>query len=223
MRAASQERTVAVVGALGVLGGGVVASVAQRAGPTADFVSILGVPGRRMAWAFRAGQGVAAAASIRLGGAAVIAAATRGRSATTGDGRRRWRDVVRSEPRGAAALAAGCLLALLAAVPCSEACPIPLVEGTGMALRDWVHVPAAVACFYLWPVAAHGTARRLLVANLVVLSPFTLTDPHGSANAVLQRTMVTLAAAALVCWQPTGPASAPALETATCRLDGRSP
>ena len=216
LRAASQERTVAVVGALSVLGGGVVASVAQRAGPTADFVSILGVPGRRMAWAFRAGQGVAAAAAVRLGGAAVTAT-------TTGDGRRRWRDVVKSEPRGAAALAAGCLLALLAAVPCSEACPIPLVEGTGMALRDWVHVPAAVACFYLWPVAAHGATRRLLVANLVVLSPFTLTDPHGSANAVLQRTMVTLAAAALVCWQPTGPASAPALETATCRLDGRCP
>ena len=63
-------------------------------------------------------------------------------------------------------------------------------------------MPAAVACFYLWPVAAHGWTRRVLVANLVVLSPFTLTDPHGSANAVLQRTMVVAAAVALVRWQP---------------------
>lgn len=210
-----------MVGALGVLGGGVAASVAQRAGPTADFVSILGVRGRRMAWAFRAGQGMAAAASIRLGGAAVIAAAARGRSAAAEDGRRLWSEAVKIEPRGAATLAAGCLLALIAALPCSETCPIPLIEGTGMALRDWVHVPAAVACFYLWPMAAHGWTRRLLVANLVVLSPFTLADPHGSANAVLQRTMVTLAASALLGWQPTCPAGVRTFETATSRrLDG---
>ena len=72
-----------------------------------------------------------------------------------------------------------------------------------MALRDWCHVPAAVAVFYLLPLAAHGWTRALLVVNLVPLIPLIMISPHGPATAVLQRTMMLLAAAALLTWQST--------------------
>jgi hypothetical protein len=104
--------------------------------------------------------------------------------------------------RGAALAGSGALLLVAAAVPCTPGAPLPVGDGFDVPLRNWVHVPAAVLVFYVWPMAAHGWTRRLLAANLVALVPLTWIVPHGRAVAVLQRTMVGLAATALATWTP---------------------
>lgn len=200
--AARGRRAVGIVGAGAVVGGAVAASVAQRAGPTADLVSSLGVKGQRLAKVFRVGEGVAAAASIALGGS-VAAAARRPLPTTPG-----WPPLASPAPprraRGAALAAAGCLLAV-AAVPAPLAArsrrPTGLASPAGTGYTS--PPPSACSTCGPWPPTPdpHTAVRQPRPAD-----PLTVT-PHHPATAMLQRTME--AAAALLTWQPTPPATSP--------------
>lgn len=219
------RRAVAVTGAGAVIGAAAAASVAQRTSPASNFISELGVPGRPLAWMFRTGEAAAALACVHVG----LTSIRSSRRASRQDGPdpvaegkpactahvRRSQDrltgaVARAaggELRGLALTAAGGSLLVAAMFPSAPGSLVPLRDGT-VPTREWMHVPAATAAFYLWPMAADGRLRALLVVNLLLLAPPTMVDPHGPAAAVLQRTMAVLAAAALASWTPTSPATA---------------
>lgn len=218
MRPAIFQRTTAVAGAAAVLAASLAATIAQRTPPTSNFISELGVRGRRLSRTYRTGEVAAAVACIHLGLASIRSASrTRprplGPSAASEPVRRARRGLLpratqlaHGELRGLALTAAGGCLLVSAALPSSAGCPVPLLDGA-VPGRDWVHVPTATAAFYLFPMAARGPLRTLLIVNLVLLAPITLVDPHGPLTAMLQRTMTTLAAVALSTWTPTRPAA----------------
>lgn len=211
----------AKVAASSVFLASVAASVAQRTVPTSNFISELGVPGRRLARTFRFGEAVAALACLQV---AIESLRTQprppspeGSNALAADascreperGRRLLAAAVScagGEVRGAALGAAGICLLVTAAVPSSPGCPLPVLDGR-TPRRDWVHVPAAITAFHLLPVAASGRLRQLLIVNLAVLGPPTLLAPHGGITAVLQRSMTLLGALALATWTPSSAAT----------------
>jgi hypothetical protein len=220
----------AKVGASGLVIASVAASVAQGTVPTSNFISELGVPGRRLARTFRAGQAAAGLACVHL---AVRALA---QDPPSHDGRHDARlgtDVAHRAPergrrlltaavtraggelRGVALGAVGGCLLVTAAVPSSPGCPLPVLDGR-VPFRDWVHVPAAMTAFHLLPVAASGRLRRQLAVNLALLGPPTLFAPHGHVTAVLQRSMTLLGALALATWSPSG-SETRAANLARCR------
>jgi hypothetical protein len=109
-------------------------------------------------------------------------------------------------PRPGAALlfAAGALIGVATAVPCTAGCPLPVLDGMPPA-QDVVHFLGAGAAFACWPAATWACARtgplrrwssRATVALLVLLAllgPLTAADRSSPLVGLSQRALALVA------------------------------